>query len=131
MKEVKEMNEMTDNEIIKAWKCCRGQTCNCKECPMEGVNSCWIVLKHKTLDLITRQKAEIERLQKEFDIMRFTTAKRWVKEAKSEAYKELAERLKEKFHTAMTFSFVFVRDSIDNLLAEMERESNVYNNKAD
>ena len=59
---------LTDNEIIKALDCCvkddegvRG-TCN-KNCPLFGRNvDCTIFLRKYALDLINRQKAEIERL---------------------------------------------------------------------
>ena len=49
---------MTDNEIIKAWECCSAPICNCKECPLEGVVSCYVTLKHKALDLINRLQKE-------------------------------------------------------------------------
>jgi hypothetical protein len=51
------------------------------------------ILTTSALDLINRQRAEIERMQKEYDIMRFTTAKRWVKEAKIEVRKEFGKML--------------------------------------
>lgn len=53
---------MTDNEIIKAWECCLRGSC-CEECPMESESYCINGLYRKTLDLINRQKAEIERLE--------------------------------------------------------------------
>ena len=46
---------MTDNEIIKALECCGGS--NCHECPIEG---CTDDIFGNALDLINRQKAEIE-----------------------------------------------------------------------
>ena len=58
---------MTDNEIIKALECCIKNTCN--ECPFYKN---WIThrcgeLRNLALDLINRQKAEMERLNKEID----------------------------------------------------------------
>lgn len=61
---------MTDNEIIKALECC-GEEDKCKECPYynKGNFKC---LNYKffkdLLDLINRQKAEIERLREENEI---------------------------------------------------------------
>lgn len=75
---------MTDNEIIKASECCTSDGCTCKECPYEDTKhiineefeimpngktydewSCDEWLKIDLLDLINRQKAEIERLMKQ------------------------------------------------------------------
>ena len=57
---------MTDNEIIKALVCCANDGVNCKECPYEFSHTeekwCDEVLQKDALDLINRQKAEIERL---------------------------------------------------------------------
>ena len=59
---------MTDNEIIKALECCaNGKSCY-DVCPFDdkfGIISCTKKLSNATLDLINRQKAEIERLEKE------------------------------------------------------------------
>ena len=57
---------MTDNDIIKALECCRkpvGQAC--KECPLnsKGVDCLDFDIDELILDLINRQKAEIESLQ--------------------------------------------------------------------
>ena len=54
---------MTDNEIIKALECCIAD--KCMECPLRKipkVKGCMNRLSF-ALDLINRQKAEIERLQ--------------------------------------------------------------------
>lgn len=53
---------MTDNEIIKALECCKGK--GCKGCPC-NINSsiCIAHLARNALDLIKRQKAEIEKLK--------------------------------------------------------------------
>ena len=52
---------MTDNEIIKAVGCCIGNT-KCDECPMFRTQNCMNKVFGYALDLINRQKAEIERL---------------------------------------------------------------------
>lgn len=60
---------MTDNEIIKALECCftRGfDESTCYECPFYTATAkCTEDLRDSALDLINRQKAEIERLEKE------------------------------------------------------------------
>ena len=53
---------MTDNEIIKALECHAGDAEVCKLCPLTNEEWCSVKLARKTLDLINRQKAEIERL---------------------------------------------------------------------
>lgn len=63
---------MTDNEIIKALECCKKTIC--VGCPNfhndKGILWCKEELQSETLDLINRQKAEIERLKKENDVIR-------------------------------------------------------------
>ena len=61
---------MTDDEIIKALECCSKGFGNCDGCPYDDDNADCVTLKGETLmmkdviDLINRQKAEIERLKK-------------------------------------------------------------------
>lgn len=60
---------MNDNEIIKALECCieYDETKNCMACPYCGHSGffvgCSDAMKKDILDLINRQKAEIEHLQ--------------------------------------------------------------------
>lgn len=57
---------MTDNEITKALECCGKNTPICIECSYKGKcnrKDCYDYLKSDALDLINRQKAEIEMLQ--------------------------------------------------------------------
>lgn len=105
---------MTDNEIIKFMQCVMGNDANCSECEYQKTlpfPSCRRMCAKNALDLINRQKAEIERLEKEIkDKERayndeFCSRKEWqtkcrelLKEkqiTKSEAIKDFAERLKE------------------------------------
>ena len=98
---------MTDNEIMKALDCCA----NCESCDFETTNcplveemECRSLLAQKALDLTTRQQSEIERLKEEKSklenkideiyplVMQLPNA---MQQAKSEAYKEFADRLKE------------------------------------
>ena len=58
---------MTDNEIIKALECCshRNGNLQCELCPAYSIaQMCMEDLMSDALDLINRQKAAIERLQK-------------------------------------------------------------------
>ena len=59
---------MTDNEIVKALECCKltneQQESQCEDCPLweTSLMICQELLAFHALDLINRQKAEIERL---------------------------------------------------------------------
>ncbi len=62
---------MTDNEIVKALECCTSKM-QCFDCPrfdgiwgMRAFTHCDSKMKSDALDLINRQKAEIERLKGE------------------------------------------------------------------
>ena len=62
---------MTDEQIIKALECCiQGDQC-AYSCPYDDdesdCNKCTSALAKDALDLINRQKAEIERLKEDFD----------------------------------------------------------------
>ena len=94
---------MTDNDIIKALECCNGDLDCCKECPAKKNNvECGDVLKNNALKLINRQKAEIERLKSRRNFLEIELKNQnnlfWERGegAKSEAIKELADRLKER-----------------------------------
>ncbi|MGN0114846.1 MAG: hypothetical protein ACI396_05925 [Acutalibacteraceae bacterium] len=84
---------MTDNEIIKALECCVLGDCDLCNCKCGSTGDCRDALNKKTLDLINRQQAEIERLKKllaEADTSYNKCAKRFYKEG----VKEFAEKLK-------------------------------------
>lgn len=98
---------MTDKEIIKALECCTYNITQekCAECPLYG-GHCTTELARYTLDLINRQKAEVERFQAEADQIAedysnlviekdelFDEAEKLIKKAKAEAVKEFADRL--------------------------------------
>lgn len=142
---------MTDKDIIKALECCNVET-DCKRCPLykEHFTQCIDIACKNALDLITRQQAEIERLKTELDFAKafrketdaeFSLMRRkygnMLKAAKSEAYKEFAERLKNEIisdtaygcdtsqHTGYYDYQIKIGDIpeyIDNLLKEMEKE---------
>ena len=121
---------MTDNEIIKALECCKKRTVfeSCPvECPMYKFDGdCFDLMQTDILDLINRQKAEIERLTEENQKVSAYIGNGWgyvsflefVKNQRAEAIKEFAERLKQEVYTERGFS-VFPDDKIDNLVKEM------------
>ena len=58
---------MTDTAVIKALECCSEHVRNCAECPLNvtSLDHCSTRLAQNVLNLINRQKAEIERLKGE------------------------------------------------------------------
>ena len=113
---------MTDNDIIKALECDAYE--RCEDCPYYR-ESCTHIIDDEgvqskdILDLINRQKAEIERLETNCLSMA-QTMPNMAKAERAEAVKEFAERLKEKAWHGMweTINHVDV-DEIDNLVKEM------------
>ena len=135
---------MTDNEIIKALERCINGKCN--ECPLRAMNCSPKVAMAFSVDLINRQKAEIERLKvlseqlgKDVDvklkyIYELEAINESMKEDKpfiiAEAIKEFAERLKESAIDADVYSGyrkeLFEKAvtviEIDRILEEMTEE---------
>lgn len=106
--------KLTDDEIIKALECCKN--CCCKQCDEEPDFQ-------EAINLITRQKAEIETFTKNLEAMA-VTMRNSAKAERAEARQEFVERLKEKADTycgvtGYMATVVDVRE-IDNLLKEME-----------
>ena len=116
---------MKDSEtIIKTLECCINDDCD--NCP-ETFGNCEHNAMRKALDLINRQQAEIERLEKHelSEAMKFN--KSTINQIKSEAIKEFAEKVKEEVtyyeDTCGVFTpFVDCRD-IDSLVKEMVGEN--------
>lgn len=126
---------MTDNEITKGMECVIGNDVNCSECAYQKVlpfPSCRMMYAKNALDLINRQKAEIEKLKQENEFCHKTitenaqraleVAVEEIETAKSEAIKEFAERLKEKFGIADCIVTVNNND-IDELIEEVREEN--------
>ena len=88
---------MTDNELMKALGLCATlDEVKCKECPCRDIcNECNGTLAKMVFDQINRQKAEIERLQKENTAMRIQARKNRNKRDKSsKAIRKFKKRLK-------------------------------------
>ena len=97
---------MSDLEIVKALECCgrnsiAGWLNDCKNCPLNDRTTCIPELIYKAKDLINRLQAENEFL-KEYNknlLTANTTLSNEILDTKTVAYKEFAERLKEKAYT--------------------------------
>ena len=112
---------MTDNEIVKALECCYDldSSAICHQCPLYQTENCRDgYLGLQALNLINRQKAEIERLQAEVTAINndydnlmvekdelFDIAEVEFEEIKAEAYKEFAERVKEEIVQALESNY--------------------------
>ena len=84
---------MTDEQIIKALRCCGMRDCG--KCPYVGFKEECSNLSILALDLIDRQKEEIERLKKNIDGLNIFTTNH-MKVIRVQAIKEFAERLKSR-----------------------------------
>ena len=114
---------MTDAEIIKTLECCINDDCD--NCP-NGFGNCEHNLAKLSIDLINRQKAEIERLTNKCeDCAGCSEWKCDCSNIRNYAIRDFAEILKEvgtKVEGRKGFEGVFVMANnfqIDNLVAEM------------
>ena len=128
---------MTDADIIKALECCSKLGCSNEEtadCPLKPCDECITKLSAIAIDLIKRQKAEIERLKlittnKPYCVSIGTAdiftenheEYEWLlAKISAEAIKEFAERLKETFpQDDFLRSTKRISKDIDNLVKEM------------
>lgn len=134
---------MTDEEIIKALMCHFNEELDeepfqCVDCPLynDTSPSCTEALKSYALDLINRQKAEIERLKEtpkcvyeydgevtEYCVQGPCSNFKTVEQIKAEAYKEFAARLKSYLLLNEKGSISVISfENTDNLLKEMVGE---------
>ena len=107
-------NKFTDTDIAKALKCCANKK-QCSDCPfcVTSREPCYITLAREAASLLDRREAEIDRLKKGWRADVVETAN-----AKAEAIKEFAERLKIDFgHGVLGMNSVAA--IIDNLVKEM------------
>ena len=122
---------MTDNEIMKALRCCADRYC--KGCSEQGKANCRESIAALAWDLICRQKAEIAEYQKHIDQDII-----YQKAVEVEAIKGFAEKLKEapikmgipllglqtKSEIEEYFNGILLqfRDAIDDLVKEMTED---------
>lgn len=126
--------KFTDEEIIRNYEWCIGCTSDrCRECTMDEEGFCEEELQDLVLDLINRQKAEIEKLKGSAIVSNIIESQRIKREAKAEAYKEFAEKIKKSIKENVDeawhrddgngiYDAEYVLDDIDNLLKEMVGE---------
>ena len=120
--------KFTDEEIKSSLEVI-ATTRNCNECKIRnckwGTCNCSQITANAALDLINRQKAEIEKLKGSTIVSNIMESKRIKREAKAEAYKEFAEIIKDKwFDNRYDSPDVDFDDFISNLLKEMVGETN-------
>lgn len=117
--------KFTDEEIIRNYEWCIGCTSDrCRECTMDEEGFCEEELQDLVLDLINRQKAEIEKLKGSTIVSNIMESQRIKREAKAEAYKEFAEIIKDQwFGNRYDSPDVDFDDFISNLLKEMVGET--------
>ena len=124
----------TDKDIISSLQVI-ATTCNCNECKIRsgkwGTCNCSETTANAALELINRQKSEIERLRGSTIVNNIMESQRIKREAKAEAVKEFTERLKNKIKTECnpygkpTFDYdtsIAIMRYIDNLVTEMVGE---------
>lgn len=111
--------KFTDEEIIKALEYCNADISKCDKCMLQKEcesNPFYSAVAEYALELINRQKAEIERLKKETSVAR-------------DACKEFAKKLKEKYGIFTPLGVNWIEEvkavrvsDIDKILKEMVGE---------
>ncbi len=140
---------MTDEQIIKALESCDTREW-CNDCPLKDNDHCKDVLSNQSVNLINRQKAEIDELKSDLRLKtndynylkaecekiqkvssdrtdRLINTVVNLKNARSEAIKEFAERLKKKtypFPCAIGVENAVSIRTIDDLVKEMVGDKN-------
>jgi hypothetical protein len=135
---------LTDEDVVEGLERCISTTTDkaCAGCPFNKQNLCDIdqwALERYALDLIKRQKSEIERLKsandekfRQWDMLAEKTKTHYADlyneakdKLKAEAYKEFAERLKRSTVMAVMGNKIYAvatSKGVDNLLKEMVGE---------
>ena len=114
---------MEDKDIIKALECCSGIG-KCIDCPYTEITECAKQNAKDVIDLINRQKADIERLQKAIQVQEIMLGNQDSMRKKSidKAITEFAERLKaERFCHGGDLVYV---DTIDQIAKELKEGVN-------
>ena len=111
--------KFTDEEIIRNYEWCIGCTSDrCRECTMDEEGFCEVELQDLVLDLINRQKAEIEKLKGSTIVSNIMESQRIKREAKAEAYKEFASKVKQELMPYNLGAFSAVRAVLRDLTGE-------------
>ncbi len=119
--------KFTDEDIISSLEVI-ATTGNCNECKIRnckwGTCNCSQITANAALDLINRQKAEIEKLKGSTIVSNVMESQRIKREAKAEAYKEFAEALRKRYdnpvwHLGGSNGFF---DNLDSFVKEMVGE---------
>ena len=130
-----ERKKISDDEIISSLEVI-ATTRNCNECKIRNCNwgtcNCEQITADAALDVIKRQRAEIERLKEcpkcvyeyddtttEFCVQGPCSNFKTVEQIKSEAYKEFAAKLKEQYCDIVLYGKIVTVSTIDNCLKEM------------
>lgn len=128
--------KFTDEEIKSSLEVI-ATTRNCNECKIRnckwGTCNCSQITANVALDLINRQKAEIEKLKGSTIVSNIMESQRIKRKAKVEAYKEFAEKIKKSIKENVDeawhrddgngiYDAEYVLDDIDNLLKKMVGE---------
>ena len=126
---------MTDKDIIKALEICRNENGMCSDCPYsDDYTNCNTRIAKDVLDIINRQKAEVERLREETAELiddRYATQllchlikkEDDTRNVRSDAIKEFADRLISVSHPYADTQMVF-EIQIKNLVKEMVGDNN-------
>ena len=107
---------MTDNEIIKALECCGIRNIDCTSCPYYGKTYC---VSADALDMLNRQKAEIEMLEARLEGVQDANA--ILRERNEIAITKVIRRYKEKVEQTLK-SKGFWLVIIKNVLNDVEKE---------
>ena len=128
--------KITDEEIKSSLEVI-ATTRNCNECKIRnckwGTCNCSQITANAALDLINRQKAEIEKLKGSTIVSNIMESQKIKRAAKADAYKEFAEKIKKSIKENVDeawhrddgngiYDAEYVLDDIDNLLKEMVGE---------
>ena len=119
---------MNDNDIIKALECCVGKSLKrylCLKCPLRD-RDCYggALLMPEVLELINRQKAEIERLTVNMNAfgLGIKREKERADTARTEAIREFAERLKYHAYDIVLYGEIVTVSRIERTMHEMMTE---------
>ncbi len=109
----------TEEEIIKALKICASLVMRCADCPYNYEEKCATNKQLDAINLIEKQRAEINRLKKYDEERDIRLHARLIANAKNEAIKEFWNRLKAQ--NTMDERIISVKSG-DDLVKEMVGE---------